>query len=683
MNTIDAPWVIAHVTDAAVRALIPAAAAGLLLILFRVRHANLRLAVWTRVLYAALAMPLLGLFLPSIPVRVPARFLAIASFARQATVASPVAQISPVKPTSPHTKQVVLTDWRPAASLRSERAAIRVPARPAFADWGARVASLTAAEIAMGVYLLVSLLMLGRLALGTLLAQRLRRTGRRIEDPRASRWLEWHTLAMGVERPLPLLESAAVTVPLTVGAWRPAILLPSGWREWESAKLSAVIAHELSHISRNDSRTKALALIYRSIFWFSPLSWWLESHLGALGEQASDLAAIGAGAEPGYYAEVLMSFFKALQTSGARICREGLAMARTGARFGSREGRAQERIEQVLSASATPHGRKARTVALLTVAALPLAYLAAVTRPVLVANPAPAQAQAPMPPEAPPPSAVAPVPQVPPLPPAPAVARAPRATFAGVAPPAPLAAPAPPPPFALSGQEPEPPEAPEPPQGGDGDWMINNGYDGVSFAVVSGKSVIMNGANDDADTVRDLRDKFGGNFIWFRHDGNSYVIRDAAIVSNARGLYAGMDELSRQQDELGRQQDELGRKQDALGKQQDEVRVKVPAELAARLKRVEDEIRQLGPDATQDDLGRLQGELGDIQGYIGDLQGKAGDAQGDLGRRQGELGKQQGELGRKQGELGRRQGEIAREAARKMQGVLKQALANGKAQRIQ
>ena len=213
--------------------------------------------------------------------------------------------------------------------------------------------------------------------------------------------------------------------------------------------------------------------------------------------------------------------------------------------------------------------------------------------------------------------------------------------------------------------------------------MINNSYAGMSFAVVSGRSVIMNGSNDDADVVRALRDKIGGDFIWFRHDGNSYVIRDAAIVKNAQGLYAGMDELSRQQDELGRQQDALGRKQDALAKQQDEVRVKVPAELTARLKRVEDEIRQLGPDATQDDLGRLQGELGDIQGYIGDLQGKAGDAQGELGRKQGELGQQQGELGRKQGELGRRQGEIAREAARKMQGILQQALANGRANRVQ
>ena len=345
MNSIDAPWVITHAADAAARALIPAASAALLLIVCRVRHASLRLFVWTGVLYAALALPLLGLLLPSIPLRIPARFLAIASPLRKVSIASGIAETSRDTSGLNDAKQVILTHWRPATSQRSDRAAIASPAWHALADWLARLGSLTAAEIALGVYLLVSLLMLGRLALGAMLSRRLCRTGRRIEDPRASRWLKWHALAMGVESPPPLLECAAVTVPLTIGAWRPVILLPGGWREWESANLSAVIAHELSHVSRNDSRTKALALIYRSIFWFSPLSWWLERHLAALGEQASDLAAIGAGVEPGYYAEVLMSFFKAIQDSGERVCREGLAMAGDRGRFEGRGGRAQERNE--------------------------------------------------------------------------------------------------------------------------------------------------------------------------------------------------------------------------------------------------------------------------------------------------------------------------------------------------
>jgi len=670
MNPLDPSWLIDRLADAAVRALVPAAAAALVLAVFRVRHAALRLSVWTGVLYAALAMPFLGLLLSPIPLRVPARLLALDRLATQAGSAG--------------TAVVLQNSTLPVAARTPARAVTRIrasaaPAESRLAILRSRIASLTVSQIVLGIYLLVMVLLLARLGTGLVLSRRLRRAARRIDDAAAMRWLHWHALAMGVERAPLLMESANVSVPLTLGVWRPLILLPGDWREWESTKLSAVIAHELSHVSRNDSRTKALSVAYR-FFWFSPLSWWLERHLAALAEQASDLAAIGAGAEPGYYAEVLMSFFRAIQSNGARVCRQGVAMART--RFAGRGGCAQDRIERVLSSNGVLSGKpKARFLALLALIAVPLLYLAAATRPVLVASPSAVAAQWPAPPP-PPAPAVSPV--APEAPPAPAARLTPVARTMAVPPAAPYAAVAPVAPIPPPGwaQEPEPPEPPEPPQGGDdNDWTINNVHEGMAFAIVHGKSVMMNGSGDDQDEVRDLQRKIGGDFIWFIHSGNSYVVRDSATFQRAIALYAPMEELGREQEELGRQQEALGRKQEDLGKQQEAVRVKVPTDLEARLKRVEDEIRQLGPDASQEDLGRLQGELGDIQGYIGDLQSRAGDEQGKLGDKQGELGAQQGELGRKQGELGRRQGEIAREAARKMQTILTQALANGKAQR--
>jgi chromosome segregation ATPase len=203
----------------------------------------------------------------------------------------------------------------------------------------------------------------------------------------------------------------------------------------------------------------------------------------------------------------------------------------------------------------------------------------------------------------------------------------------------------------------------------------------MEFAIVSGKSVNINGSSDDRDEVRSLQKKIPGDFIWFIHNGESYVIRDAGVVQTAKRLYAPMEELGRKQEALGKQQEALGEQQEALGKQQEGVRVKVPGDLDARLKKVQDMIHQLGANATQEDLARLQGELGDLQGELGDLQGKAGDQQGDLGKRQGELGEKQGELGRQQGELGREQGHVARQAERQMQEILRSALASGKAQR--
>jgi hypothetical protein len=39
-------------------------------------------------------------------------------------------------------------------------------------------------------------------------------------------------------------ESDLVAVPVTLGWLRPRILLPMEWREWDSDKLDAVLAHE-------------------------------------------------------------------------------------------------------------------------------------------------------------------------------------------------------------------------------------------------------------------------------------------------------------------------------------------------------------------------------------------------------------------------------------------------------
>jgi hypothetical protein len=288
--------------------------------------------------------------------------------------------------------------------------------------------------------------------------------------------------------------------------------------------------------------------------------------------------------------------------------------------------------------------------------AAPIVYLAAATRPVLGGDP-------------PPPPPLHLIQQAPAEPPAPA---------------APVEAPATPAAPMAAGIEPQPANPPEAESSNneDKDTSIFNGNrEGMDFAIVKGKSVMVSGSEDDRDDVKSLQKKIPGDFIWFIHNGDSYVIRDAATVGTAQKLYEPMEELGKKQEALGEQQEELSRQQEAMGEQMEKVRVQVPSDLDVRLKKVEAMIRELGSNATQEDLGRLQGELGDLQGEIGDLQGKAGNQQGSLGRRQGELGAKQGELGRKQGELGREQERLSKQASWQMQDILKRALANGSAQR--
>ena len=48
-------------------------------------------------------------------------------------------------------------------------------------------------------------------------------------------------------------ESSEVTVPMTVGAMCPIIILPIAWRAWDSETLAAIIAHEVAHVRRHDA----------------------------------------------------------------------------------------------------------------------------------------------------------------------------------------------------------------------------------------------------------------------------------------------------------------------------------------------------------------------------------------------------------------------------------------------
>ena len=63
---------LAQLANPAGRSLILGVAAGAALAAFRVKTTSTRLFTWTAVLYAALAMPLLGWMLPPLPIPTPA-----------------------------------------------------------------------------------------------------------------------------------------------------------------------------------------------------------------------------------------------------------------------------------------------------------------------------------------------------------------------------------------------------------------------------------------------------------------------------------------------------------------------------------------------------------------------------------------------------------------------------------
>lgn len=82
-------------------------------------------------------------------------------------------------------------------------------------------------------------------------------------------WISAHRL----RRPLFILQSDEVEIPLAVGLVRPRIIFPAAMKRERSEKICFILAHEYFHIRRLDMLWKLLALTAVCVHWFNPLGW--------------------------------------------------------------------------------------------------------------------------------------------------------------------------------------------------------------------------------------------------------------------------------------------------------------------------------------------------------------------------------------------------------------------------
>ena len=647
----------------AVRAIGIACFAALILTTFRVRTTWLRLFAWKSVLAAALAMPLLGLLLPPVLIPLPA-FLQNSSSAADYQTENAITIRTAA---AAHANKVPHRESLDSASPEDSSVSVTTPPVNAYRP----AIQIPWAFVVTTIYLAGALFLIGRLLIGYWLSRKLVRASLPISDSRMRSIVNGHTTALGLV-PVVVAESVLISVPVTVGAIQSTVLLPTGWREWDDARLEAVIAHELSHVARHDAFTQHASLLHRAIFWFSPFAWWLDRHLAALAEQASDEAALAAGADRNAYARILLGFFEALHTAPGRVWWQGVSMAKGGD--------AEKRLERILSwKGAVPMGVRKTFIAVIAILATPLVYLAASARPSGAEF-----AQTPAPPA---PSAMPTTPAAP-------VVLPDHGPIAGIPTPAIVSdAPAAPGVPAIAPVAPIAPISPSSHYYGSHSQSSGTssglghsyayGYDDEDrFVIVSGKSdsYTMSGSSQDIRHVERLKKQIGADFIWFQRDEKSYIIRDRATIDRAKAFWAPQEELGKKQEELGKKQEALGKQQEALGRKMEEVRVDVPPDLAAKLDALKAKLQKLGPNATMEQMGDLQSEIGELQSQIGEIQGRAGEQQGKLGEEQGKLGEQQGKLGEEQGKIGEEQGRLAEEAVKKTKALFDECIKNGKAQ---
>jgi beta-lactamase regulating signal transducer with metallopeptidase domain len=323
--------------DSAVRSLLLGSAVWACLKVARLRDTRTETAIWTAVLIAALAMPLLSQHVPGLVLPVPHPPGAhVPDVATAATTPTAAASASPTA----------------GAGARATSTSIAIVTALAGA-----MASAPAAFF-MAVWLLGFSVLAIRLAIGLLLTVRLYRRATPVEDA----WVQARNIRISAELNSPV--SLAGT-----------ILLPADYRDWSAAKRSAVLAHEEAHIARGDFFVQLGASIHCALFWFSPFAWWLRAKLSAIAETASDEAAIQRLNDRATYAEILVEVSRRSQKSPLIV-----AMAKTSV--------IQQRIEHILSEAPTRClnlPQRMLSVAVLALLAIAVAGARAAVEPIAVA----------------------------------------------------------------------------------------------------------------------------------------------------------------------------------------------------------------------------------------------------------------------------------------------------------
>ncbi len=162
-------------------------------------------------------------------------------------------------------------------------------------------------------------------------------------------------LRMGLHRRLQLKLHAGLASPVTVGFWRPVILLPAALLSgMPVALLEALLAHELAHVRRWDYLVNLLQSVAEALLFFHPVVWWLSARMRAEREQVADALAAQALQDP----QQLATALHALSLHTAAPQHSGLLMSARG-------GALLTRIERLMAPGPDTAGWKLAVPALL------------------------------------------------------------------------------------------------------------------------------------------------------------------------------------------------------------------------------------------------------------------------------------------------------------------------------
>ncbi len=189
------------------------------------------------------------------------------------------------------------------------------PVRTNFADQLVQYFNTHAAVVVV-LWFIVFLARFVKLLSGLVYAQRVRHYQ---TSEVAAEWRERLAELMQrlrISRPVRLLESALIQVPVAVGWLKPVILVPVGMlAQLPADQVETILLHELAHISRRDYLFNLAQNIVDTLFFFNPALLWVSSLIRTERENCCDDVAIRESRSRRRLIEALVSFHEYQQSA--------------------------------------------------------------------------------------------------------------------------------------------------------------------------------------------------------------------------------------------------------------------------------------------------------------------------------------------------------------------------------
>ncbi len=301
-----------HLLTASIKGIPMLIAAAALCLVLKRASAAARHLVWTLALTSLLALPVLSLGLPVWQIAVlpsaPIEAVSFTSGAPEVLANSPATMSLPAPElisagNEPVTTRVESNTLASKTASNTRWLSDTISTQGGWVRW------------AMMLWLVGTLLVIGRLLIGTVSIWWIARRASRISD---STWLNtaadiaWQ---IGLTRRVQMLKTPRITMPVTCGLFRSSILLPADADAWPDERRQVVLVHELAHVTRWDCLTQLVAQMVCSIYWFNPLVWLATRQLRIERERACDDQVIHVGTKASEYAGHLLEMARTFRSS--------------------------------------------------------------------------------------------------------------------------------------------------------------------------------------------------------------------------------------------------------------------------------------------------------------------------------------------------------------------------------